>query len=408
MIDFSGARKGAKILKNASTEIKNKALLNIASALECSVDEILKANLADIEKAEKNGIKPSMVDRLRLTKDRILSIASDVKKVATLPDPVGEVVEKFTTETGLNIKKVRVPFGVIGAIYESRPNVTVDISVLCIKTGNACVLKGGKEAEQTNKILVEIIKTAVKPYFDEGVVTLLASDRALIQELITARGEVDLVFPRGGKGLIDFVVNNATVPVIETGAGVCHVFVEKSCDVEIARKVVLNAKISRPSVCNSAETLLIDEAIAPSVLPLLEADLVGAGVTLHADEKTAKLLKNAVIMGENDYATEYNSMDMSVKIVSGVEEAIEHINFFGTHHSDAIITTDKAIADKFTSEIDSACCYVNCSTRFTDGGCFGFGAELGISTQKMHARGPMGLKEMTSYHYVVEGNGNVR
>ena len=365
------------------------------------------ANEKDVALAKKNGMSEVMTDRLVLDKKRIFSLADDSLKVASLPDPVGEVVESFTTENGLKIKKVRVPFGVIGAIYESRPNVTVDIAVLCVKTGNACLLKGGKEAENTNRALVKIIKEAFDGFGLSDAVTLLDSTRETVAELITARGDVDLVFPRGGKGLIDYVIKNATVPVIETGAGVCHVYVEKTADIEIAKKVLVNAKTSRPSVCNAAETLLVDRKTASSALPVLAKALADSGVTLRGDEEVAGIICVEPLT-DLGYYKEYNSLDISIRIVDGVEEAIEHINRFGTHHSDAIITKDEAAAQKFVNGVDSACCYVNASTRFTDGGCFGFGAELGISTQKMHARGPMGLKEMTSYHYVIEGNGQVR
>ena len=394
-------------MKKATTEQKNAAISRLSSLLVENADSIISANDKDIEAAKNAGVADVMLDRLRLTKQRLDSIASDALKVASLPDPVGETIESFTAENGLKIKKVRVPFGVIGAIYESRPNVTVDIAVLCIKTGNACILKGGKDAENTNVAIAKVIDEALKDFDFYGAVTLLGTDRELVNELITARGKVDLVFPRGGKGLIDYVVKNATVPVIETGAGVCHVYVESSADPIIAEKVLLNAKISRPSVCNAAETLLIDEAIAKTMLPVLCGALKDRGVTLHGDQAVKKIV-DVEPLTEAGYGKEYNSLDISIRIVSGVGEAIEHINAFGTHHSEAIITSDKDIAERFCAEVDSACCYVNASTRFTDGGCFGFGAELGISTQKMHARGPMGLKEMTSYHYVIEGNGQAR
>ena len=348
-----------------------------------------------------------MLDRLLYNKERIFASCEDALKVASLPDPVGEITESFVGASGIEIQKVRVPFGVIGAIYESRPNVTVDIAVLCIKTGNACLLKGGADAENTNKALAELINAALIDFSFYGAVTLLDSSRETVNELISARGKVDLVIPRGGKGLIDYVVQNSAVPVVETGAGVCHVYIEKTADIDKALKVLINAKTSRPSVCNAAETLLIDKSIAAKYLPDIKKALEDAGVTLHGDESVKKYI-DVLPLTETGYRKEYGSFDISVKVVDGVDGAIDHINEFGTHHSEAIITEDKNAADKFCLMCDSACCYVNASTRFTDGGCFGFGAELGISTQKMHARGPMGLKEMTSYHYVIKGNGQIR
>ena len=407
MIDFDRARLAAQKLKTASSEDKNRAIERLSAILKDNYALIEQANELDLKRAEESGVSKIMLDRLAFKKERILSVASDALSVAALPDPVGEVVESFVGAKGIKIEKVRVPFGVIGAIYESRPNVTIDISVLCLKTGNACLLKGGSDAENTNRAIAALIDKALAESGFSGAVTLLDSSRETVNELISARGKVDLVFPRGGKGLIDYVVNNSAVPVIETGAGVCHIYIESSCDKEIAKNVLLNAKLSRPSVCNAAETLLIDEKIAKDFLPELSALLKENGVTLHGDERTAEYI-SVEPLSEQGYSKEYNSLDMSVAVVDGVDKAIEHVNRFGTHHSEAIITSDKSAADKFCAMCDSACCYVNTSTRFTDGGCFGFGAELGISTQKMHARGPMGLKEMTSYHYVIKGNGQVR
>ena len=407
MIDFSRARAAAEQLKIASTETKNEAIRRLSAIIRENYAVIERANEIDLAAAEKSGVTKIMLDRLSFKKERIFAVCDDALSVASLPDPVGEVVESFTGAKGIKIEKIRVPFGVIGAIYESRPNVTVDIAVLCIKTGNACILKGGGDAENTNKAIVSLIERALSGFEFPTAVTLADSDREIVSELITARGKVDLVFPRGGKGLIDYVVKNATVPVIETGAGVCHIYVHEDCDRDKACAVLLNAKLSRPSVCNAAETLVIDRAVAKSLLPDLALALEANGVTLHGDEEVASLI-SVEPLTEQGYSKEYNSLDMSVKIVGGADEAIKHINAFGTHHSDAIITENEAVADRFCALVDSACCYVNASTRFTDGGCFGFGAELGISTQKMHARGPMGLKEMTSYHYVIKGNGQVR
>ena len=407
MIDFLRAKSAAQKLKIASTEDKNKAIERLSAVIKENYALVEQANALDLAAAENKGVKKPMLDRLLYNKERIFASCEDALKVASLPDPVGEITESFVGASGIEIQKVRVPFGVIGAIYESRPNVTVDIAVLCIKTGNACLLKGGADAENTNKALAELINAALIDYAFYGAVTLLDSSRETVNELISARGKVDLVIPRGGKGLIDYVVQNSAVPVVETGAGVCHVYIEKTADIDKALKVLINAKTSRPSVCNAAETLLIDKSIAAKYLPDIKKALEDAGVTLHGDESVKKYI-DVLPLTETGYRKEYGSFDISVKVVDGVDGAIEHINEFGTHHSEAIITEDKNAADKFCLMCDSACCYVNASTRFTDGGCFGFGAELGISTQKMHARGPMGLKEMTSYHYVIKGNGQIR
>ena len=407
MIDFLRAKSAAQKLKIASTEDKNKAIERLSAVIKENYALVEQANALDLAAAENKGVKKPMLDRLLYNKERIFASCEDALKVASLPDPVGEITESFVGASGIEIQKVRVPFGVIGAIYESRPNVTVDIAVLCIKTGNACLLKGGADAENTNKALAELINAALIDFSFYGAVTLLDSSRETVNELISARGKVDLVIPRGGKGLIDYVVQNSAVPVVETGAGVCHVYIEKTADIDKALKVLINAKTSRPSVCNAAETLLIDKSIAAKYLPDIKKALEDAGVTLHGDESVKKYI-DVLPLTETGYRKEYGSFDISVKVVDGVDGAIDHINEFGTHHSEAIITEDKNAADKFCLMCDSACCYVNASTRFTDGGCFGFGAELGISTQKMHARGPMGLKEMTSYHYVIKGNGQIR
>ena len=407
MIDFLRAKSAAQKLKIASTEDKNKSIERLSAVIKENYALVEQANALDLAAAENKGVKKPMLDRLLYNKERIFASCEDALKVASLPDPVGEITESFVGASGIEIQKVRVPFGVIGAIYESRPNVTVDIAVLCIKTGNACLLKGGADAENTNKALAELINAALIDFSFYGAVTLLDSSRETVNELISARGKVDLVIPRGGKGLIDYVVQNSAVPVVETGAGVCHVYIEKTADIDKALKVLINAKTSRPSVCNAAETLLIDKSIAAKYLPDIKKALEDAGVTLHGDESVKKYI-DVLPLTETGYRKEYGSFDISVKVVDGVDGAIDHINEFGTHHSEAIITEDKNAADKFCLMCDSACCYVNASTRFTDGGCFGFGAELGISTQKMHARGPMGLKEMTSYHYVIKGNGQIR
>jgi len=401
------ARNASVFLRTADTETRNGMLLKIADKLSENISLILTANGEDVKFAKENGMSEALLDRLTLTEERIKGICSDERKVAALPDPIGEVMDEWTTEAGLKIKKVRVPFGVIGIIYESRPNVTVDVTCLCLKTGNACILKGGKEAAETNAVLVRLMKEAVSVYGNENVIELLPNERAYTEELINAKGYVDLIVPRGGKGLIDYVCSNSLVPVIETGAGVCHIYVEKSADFQKALKILVNAKTSRPSVCNAAETLLVDRIIAKEFLPMAERALKEKGVILRGGEEECKII-NAEYMKYSEYNTEYDSLVMSVKIVENEDEAINHILTFGTKHSDCICAENMNAAEKFMNGLDSACVYVNASTRFSDGGCFGFGAELGISTQKLHARGPMGLKEMTSYHYKIYGEGQIR
>ncbi|MBR2614919.1 MAG: glutamate-5-semialdehyde dehydrogenase [Clostridia bacterium] len=406
MIDFEGVKKAGRILALKTKEEKNNALISISNALKENVEEILIENQKDLEYAINNGIKESMVARLKLSKEQVFAIAKDVVSVSKLPDPIGEVIDDYITKDGLNIKKVRVPLGVIGVIYESRPNVTVDVSVLCIKTGNAVVLKGGKEAKNTNIYLTKLIKNAIKNYIPEDSVMLL-EDREEVSELLKAKGKVDLIIPRGSKNLINFVTQNSIVPVIETGAGVCHTYVEKTADFNMAIKVIDNAKTSKPSVCNALETLLIDRDIIKDFAPILEEFAIKKGVNLYANKETLKYIK-ATLIDDDGYFTEYNSMDLNVKVVDGITDAISHIEKYSTKHSEAIITNDSGKKEEFLNSIDSACVYVNASTRFSDGGCFGFGAEIGISTQKLHARGPMGLKEITSYKYKIIGNGEVR
>lgn len=402
---FERAKLASHKLKIVTTQQKNNALEQIAKAIQSNKSLILKSNEKDMEIAKANGVT-NMLDRLLLTEQRIEGIVSDIYKVISLPDPIGETIEQWTTDNGLLIKKTRIPFGVIGVVYESRPNVTVDVSVLCIKTGNVCLLKGGKDAKYTNETLVEIIRNAISGILEQDSVILLPSEREWVNKMITARGYVDVVIPRGSKGLIKAVVENAKVPVIETGAGVCHIYVEKSADLNLALKVLVNAKVQRPSVCNSVETLLVDKAIADEFLPLAKAELEKYGVVLRGDDSVKCISVQPLL--QDGYYTEYDSLNISVKVVDGLEQAVLHILKYGTGHSESIITTDNALAEKFMDSLDSACVYVNASTRFTDGGCFGFGAELGISTQKLHARGPLGLKEMTSYHYKIFGNGQVR
>ncbi len=406
MINFESVKSASRILALKTTNEKNQAILSIAEALIENAELIEKVNEKDLIIAEENALKSSMIARLTLKKEQVLSMASDLKKVASLKDPIGEIVEDFISRDGLKIKKIRVPMGVIGVIYEARPNVTVDVSALCIKTGNACVLKGGKEAKFTNAFLVEIIKKAIKNYIPETSLMLL-EDRNETAQLLKAKNSVDLIIPRGSKNLINYVVENSLVPVIETGAGVCHTYVEKTANFETAIKIIDNAKTSKPSVCNALETLLIDKEILNSFAPLVNDFATKKGVKLYADEYTSNYL-NAEIIDDEGFHTEYNSMCLSVKAVDGLDGALSHIAKYSTKHSECIISTDKAVIDKFFASVDSACVYSNASTRFSDGGCFGMGAEIGISTQKLHARGPMGLREITSYKYVIEGNGEIR
>ena len=407
MIDFESVKKASRVLALKTESEKNKALENISNALIENADLIEKENEKDLVLARENGLKESMIARLTLKSSQVLAIAKDILSVISLNDPIGEVVEDFVSKDGLNIKKVRVPMGVIGVIYEARPNVTVDVTALCIKTGNACVLKGGKEAKFTNELLVKIIKKAISSVIPETSIMLL-SDRLETNELLKAKGSVDLIIPRGSKNLINYVVENSIVPVIETGAGVCHTYVEKSANFETAIKIIDNAKTSKPAVCNSLETLLIDRDIIDAFAPIVTKFASEKGVKLYANKDTISYLPTATLIEDSGYHTEYNSLDLSVKVVDGVDDAISHIERYSTKHSECIISTDKTVIDKFLSGIDSACVYANASTRFSDGGCFGMGAEIGISTQKLHARGPMGLKEITTYKYVIYGNGEIR
>ena len=400
------ARAASAKLAQLSTDQKNAILLAIADALELHQKDILAANREDIE---RSGLEGAMRDRLLLTSARIKDIASAVRDVANLPDPIGETLAEWTKPNGLRIRKVRVPLGVIGIIYESRPNVTVDTAVLALKTGNAIVLRGGKEAARSNHRLVEIM-TAVAAV-PEGAIELLDSmTRQTVHDLIKARGLVDVIIPRGGAGLISFVTEHSTVPVIETGAGNCHIFVDASADFEMADGIVINAKTQRPSVCNAAEKLLVHEHIAAEYIPRIAKKLIDAGVELHGDGKSRTLAAGLPVApaSEQEWYEEYLRLCMAIAVVSDVDEAIAHINKYSTKHSDSIITTDEANARRFLREIDSAAVYWNASTRFTDGGEFGFGAEMGISTQKLHCRGPFALAELTSSKYEIIGTGQVR
>lgn len=406
----AAAKKAAAKLAVTSTALKNKALLAMAEALLGKQEEILAANALDMERAAAKGMKSSMLDRLKLTEARIEGMADGLRQVAGLPDPVGNVLDGKTLANGLQITKVRVPLGVIGIIYEARPNVTADAAGLCLKSGNAVVLKGGSEAMESNKAVAGILsEAATAAGMPEGAIQFIdTSDRQAVQDLIHLNGLVDVVIPRGGAGLIKMVVMNATVPVIETGAGVCHTYVDASADVEMAVKIAYNAKVQRPSVCNAMETLLVHKDIADKFMPAMLAKYAEAGVEIRGDENVQSFDKAVVPVTEEDWATEYGDLRLSVKIVDSIEEAMEHIARFGTGHSECIVTNDYSQAQLFQRTVDAAAVYVNASTRFTDGNEFGFGAEIGISTQKLHARGPMALPELTSTKYLICGNGQIR
>lgn len=406
----AAAKKASFSLMTKDSAFKSRALLAIADALEENTDIILQENEKDLALLLKNPAKASFRDRLKLTKERIFAIAEGVRQVASLKDPVGEIVSTVTRPNGLMISKKRVPLGVIGIIYEARPNVTVDAAALCLKTSNACVLRGGSEAICSNKILVSIMKDALSSVgFPENSVSFVEdTSREVAKEMMRMNEYIDVLIPRGGAGLISAVVNTATVPVIETGTGNCHIYIEKDADVKKAIAILLNAKVSRPSVCNAAESLLIDEEIAEKVLPLAAKALLSENVEIRGCKKTCSLVPEAVLATEEDFYKEYNDFIISVKVVKDIDEAIAHINAHGTRHSEAIVTENDFNAQKFLNEIDAAAVYVNASTRFTDGFEFGFGAEIGISTQKLHARGPLGLSELTTYKYIIHGNGQVR
>lgn len=406
----AAAKRAAAKLAVTGTAVKNKALLAMAQALLDKQEQILAANAIDMEQAAAKGMKSSMLDRLKLTAARIEGMADGLRQVAVLPDPVGNVLDGKTLANGLQITKVRVPLGVIGIIYEARPNVTADAAGLCLKSGNAVVLKGGSEAMESNKAVAGILsEAATAAGMPEGAIQFIdTSDRQAVQDLIHLNGLVDVVIPRGGAGLIKMVVMNATVPVIETGAGVCHTYVDASADVEMAVKIAYNAKVQRPSVCNAMETLLVHKDAAAKFMPAMLAKYAEAGVEIRGDEGVQSFDKAVVPVTEEDWATEYGDLRLSVKIVDSIEEAMEHIARFGTGHSECIVTNDYSQAQLFQKTVDAAAVYVNASTRFTDGNEFGFGAEIGISTQKLHARGPMALPELTSTKYLICGNGQVR
>ena len=406
----AAAKKAAGKLAITSTAIKNKAMLAMAQALLDKQEEILAVNAIDMENAAAKGMKASMLDRLKLTPERIAGMAEGLEQVAALPDPIGNIVGGSRLANGLTVTKVRVPLGVIGIIYEARPNVTADAVGLCLKSGNAVILKGGSEAMQSNLTIAKVLSDAAEAVgIPEGSVQFVdTSDRQAVTDLIHMNGLVDVVIPRGGAGLIKTVVMNATVPVIETGAGVCHTFIDASADVEMAMKICYNAKVQRPSVCNAMETLLVHKDAAEKFMPPMLERYFEAGVEIRGDERVQAFSDKVVPVTEEDWSTEYGDLRLSVKIVDSLEEAMEHIAKYTTYHSECIVTEDYENARTFQLGVDAAAVYVNASTRFTDGFEFGFGAEIGISTQKLHARGPMALPELTSTKYLINGNGQVR
>ncbi len=404
------SRDAARVLATTASGVKDAGLEAIAAAVEGAAGRILPANELDLANGRENGLSSGMQDRLRLDAARLAGLAQAVRDIIALPDPVGGVVRGSTLPNGLQLSQVRVPFGVVGAIYEARPNVTIDIAALALKSGNAVVLRGGSAAENTNRVLVELLQEALESVGLPGdaVQTIDEFGRAGATQLMQARGLVDVLIPRGSADLIDTVVRESKVPVIETGAGVVHVFLDESADVQSAVDIVVNSKVQRPSVCNALETLLVDARAAERLLPPVIAALRAEGVTVHGDARTRSVDPDALPATDADYATEHMSLDLSIAVVDDLDGALDHIRRFSTHHTESIVTNDMKRAERFLAEVDSAVVMVNASTRFTDGGEFGFGAEVGISTQKLHARGPMGLPELTSTKWIVRGSGQVR
>lgn len=404
------AKQAAFVMSQADTVTKNRALETVANALIENTDYLLAENEKDIAEAAANGIRPAMVDRLRLSKERIAGMAEGLIQLIALPDPAGEVIDGFRRPNGLEIIRRRVPIGVLGIIFESRPNVTADAAGLCIKSGNACILRGGKEAIRSNLAIASVFSNALeKAGLPRDAVQLIdKTEREIADGLMRLNRYIDVLIPRGGAGLISSVVANATVPVIQTGTGNCHVFVDESADIRMACEIVINAKTQRPSVCNAMETLLVHQNIADAFLRAVCPLLKEKQVELRGCDRTRAICKDAVPAAESDWETEYNDLILAVRVVDSVGDAIAHINQYGSGHSEAIVTSSLENARRFQNEVDAACVYVNASTRFTDGFEFGFGAEIGISNQKLHARGPMGLKELTTIKYIIDGNGQCR
>ncbi|SHI53588.1 glutamate-5-semialdehyde dehydrogenase [Pseudobutyrivibrio xylanivorans] len=411
LIELATKAKEAKYeIALLSTEVKNKAILAAADALEKNSAEIIRANAIDMANGEKKGLNQGLLDRLKLDEGRIKGMADGLRVVVELEDPIGKITEEFDRPNGLKIKKRLVPIGVVGVIYEARPNVTADVFGLCFKTGNAVILKGGSDALESNNAIVKVIKASLQENgLPVDAITLIEdTTRESTNQMMRMNDYIDVLIPRGGAGLIKSVVENASVPVIETGSGNCHIYVDYDADIDMAISIIENAKTQRIGVCNACESLVINEQIAASLLPALNSKLREHGVQIFADEKSRSFMEGSDAATEKDFATEYLDYIISVKTVSNVDEAIAHINKYNTGHSESIITNDKENAEKFLSGIDAACVYVNASTRFTDGFEFGFGAEIGISTQKLHARGPMGLLALTSYKYTIYGDGQIR
>ena len=409
------AKEASRRLAYLSTDIKNKALRNIAVDLHTKTKEILDANKLDLQQATANGINKTMQDRLLLNETRLEGMAKDVLVIAGLPDPVGEVFDMRTMTNGLLIGRKRVPLGVIGAMYESRPNVTIDISSLCLKSGNAVIMRGGKEALNSNLALAKLVQQAsLRAGVPEGAVQFVENtDHALVNEMLKLNEYIDLMIPRGGEPFVKFVIQNAAMPVVAGGIGVCHTYVDRTADIKKAVAIVYNAKVQKPSVCNALDTILVHKDIAENFLPKAAAELAKAGVDLHCDKASMAILKSGSGLKlktavKEDWGKEFLALIAAVKVVASLDEALAHIAQYGSGHSEAIITEDYSSGMRFLNEVDAACVYVNASTRFTDGSQFGLGAEVGISTQKMHARGPLGLKELTSYKWIIFGNGQVR
>ncbi len=409
------AKAASKKLAFLSTETKNKTLLNVAEALISKQDEILAANKIDYDEAKASGMNEAMLDRLMLSPSRLEAMSQDVKTVAALPDPVGEVFEMHTLPNGLQIGKKRVPLGVIGAIYESRPNVTIDISSLCLKSGNAVILRGGREAINSNSVLAKVTQEACyQAGVPQGAIQFVEStERALVNDMLKMKGVIDLVIPRGGPGLIKLVSENAAMPVVTGGIGVCHTYVDKSANLDKAVAIAYNAKVQRPTVCNALDCILVHSQVAQAYLPAIAKEWARANVEMHCGERAIAILRlipslKLVPAVDEDWGKEYLSLRAAIKVVDSIDEALEHIERYGSGHSEAIVTEDYSAAMRFLNEVDAACVYANASTRFTDGSQFGLGAEIGISTQKFHARGPMALKELTSYKWIIFGNGQIR
>lgn len=404
------AKETARTLASLTTAQKNEALVRMAEALVAETPTILEANAVDLERGRANGTSTSMLDRLALNEKRIAGIAEGLRQIADLPDPVGKLLEETTRSNGLRISKYTVPLGVIGIVYESRPNVTVDAAGLCLKSGNAVVLRGGSAALESNKAIIDVLhramaETALPP---DSLQLIESSDRSSVDEMLKLNGLLDVIIPRGGRSLIQNVIANASVPVIETGEGICHLYIDESAKPDMASAIAVNAKVQRPSVCNAIETLLVHERYADTHLPALAETLASHGVELRGCDRSRALAAQVKPASEEDWGTEYNDLILSVKVVSGLDEALAHIRTYGTMHSESIVTEDAAHAERFLQEVDAAAVYHNASTRFTDGFEFGYGAEIGISTQKLHARGPMGLPALTSTKFVVHGSGQTR